>query len=103
MTNIDQLARPYAVISEEGVVIDRLLIDDYTYELTDFSERYPGCVLELDEENLKPIGHGAPPVDPADRPASPPSIEEVIRSLDPARRSVLLAALTEPSADTNPA
>lgn len=84
------LAKVYAVVTPDGVVIDRLLLSDGTYETYDINQRYPECSLILDEENKLPIGHGRPKSEVTQVPAPKPTLEEVVKSLDPVRKGVLL-------------
>jgi hypothetical protein len=88
------LAKPYAVVTEDGVVVDRVLLSDSAYESLDLSQAFPGCALEVDEGNLLSIGHGAPKPDfsPEQIAASPP-LEVVMRSLTSPQREAIRAAL----------
>lgn len=99
MTDPQSLAREYAVIRNDGVVIDRLLLTDLAYEAIDLAVLYPDCELELDADNSKPIGFGAPvlEVPPApSEPRPPQSLEAAAAMLSPEQRQALLQALTHP-------
>lgn len=89
------LAKTYAVMRNDGVVIDRVLASDEAYEAIDWESRYPDCSLELDEDNLKPIGYGAPVVDTEALQARPPSLQDALALLAPEQRDALTRALAD--------
>lgn len=100
MESPQSLAHTYAVKTAEGVVIDRLLMSEEVYETFDSETFYPDCTLVVDDEGAYPIGHGAPQVQVVETRVKP-TLDEVIRSLDPARKNALLEAL-QTSTETEP-
>lgn len=106
MSNPESLAKPYAVVRPDGVVIDRVLLTDMAYEEIDWEARFPQCEILLDEANEKPIGFGAPV--PEVPPVAPPpqNIDELVSRMAPEQRQTLLQALSElatPAVSTNTA
>lgn len=94
MESLEFLAKTYAVLSENGVVIDRILLSDGAYEALDLAQAYPGCTLEIDEDNALPIGHGAPPPSIPTGEISPhPPLDVVLRSLTPSQREAIRTLL----------
>lgn len=100
MTNPQPLAQEYAVVRDDGVVIDRLLLSDLAYESIDWASRYPDCHLELDDSHSKPIGFGG-----ATPELTPEDVEERERQyrqqlaerLTGAAKESLLQSLSAPS------